>query len=180
MSGPLAVFLIGYRGSGKSSVGRPLAARLHATFVDSDRLIEEDTGTTIARVFEERGEDAFRDLEEQVIARLAERASAGERLVVGAGGGAVLRAANVERMRSSGTVVWLSASAATLSSRILADRRSAGDRPALEGHSAVDEVEEVLARRLELYRRAAHVEVSTEGIDPDAVAARVREVVTAT
>lgn len=173
---PRSIFLIGYRGSGKTSVGRILAERLGWQFIDSDRLAAKRAGRSISEIFGAEGERAFRDLEERVIGDLAERIVAGERMVVAAGGGAVLRPRNVERMRSEGRVVWLRASPEILKTRLSKDERSAQDRPPLLGRSALDEVQDVLRAREPVYRHAAHVEVSAEESDPEVVARSVLEV----
>jgi shikimate kinase len=170
-----SVYLIGYRGSGKSSVGRLLAEKLGRPFVDTDRLVEEKAGKSILTIFAGEGEDAFRDLEEAVVQGVAERSRAGERLVAALGGGVIVRPASVTRLRESGCVVWLDAGAETLRQRILDDPRSPADRPPLSGVSAAGEIEAVLTKRRALYLAAAHVEVSTEGLSPDGVAERVLE-----
>jgi shikimate kinase len=162
-----SVYLVGYRGSGKTAVGRLLAARLGWPFCDADLLLEARAGRSIASIFAADGELAFRDLESAVIDELAARSLGGERLVVATGGGIVLRPRNVEVLRRSGIVVWLEASAGELRRRIGLDPRSASQRPALSpGGTAVDEVEAVLRAREPLYRAAAHHSISTDGRSP--------------
>ncbi|HEX4414877.1 MAG TPA: shikimate kinase, partial [Lacipirellulaceae bacterium] len=95
------VFLIGYRGTGKSTVACELAARLHYQWVDADDLVEERAGKTIARIFAEEGEPAFRALEARVLEHLVNE----RRTVAALGGGIVLREDNRQLVRSSGTVV---------------------------------------------------------------------------
>ena len=168
-----SVFLIGYRGSGKTSVGSALARLLDATFLDLDRLIETEAGKSINRLFAEESEERFRDLEGKSVEAVSRRARK-ERIVVATGGGVVLRASNVNRLRESGTVVWLQAEPEILRARILADPRSVEDRPSLSGSSAADEVETVLARRLDLYRTAAHLVMPTGNLPVEDVAARIR------
>ncbi|MEN8689983.1 MAG: shikimate kinase, partial [Desulfobacterales bacterium] len=99
------LFLIGYRCTGKTSAGRTLAAKLGWTFVDSDRVITVEIGCSIAEFIAANGWAAFRETERKVIIRLSEM----DRQVVAAGGGAVIADENVERMRSSGKVIWLQA-----------------------------------------------------------------------
>jgi len=186
------IFLVGYRATGKSSVGRILAERLGVPFVDSDSMVGENTcGLSIAEYFAARGEEAFRDLEQGALRRiLAERPSTGGP-VVATGGGIILRPSNVAAMREAGPVVWLTASVNTIRSRLAADRLTSKSRPPLlqrdpekappftgpltGSASALDEVAQVLSWREPLYRTAAHAEVSTEGRDPSAVADRVLE-----
>lgn len=167
------LFLIGYRGSGKTSVGERLAAAWGWSFVDSDRLIEERASSSIAEVFSSLGEGRFREIEEDVVVEIAGRAASGERLVAATGGGVVLRASNVSRLRESGRVIWLRASIDELRRRIAEDSHSTRDRPALVGASAADEVERVLTERLPLYASAADRVVDTDGLSIEDV---VREV----
>lgn len=173
---PSPVFLVGYRGSGKSSVGRALADRLGWIYLDCDRAIEEEAGTGIAVIFETRGEAAFRELEERVLESVVARLAASkDGAVIGTGGGVVLRDTNVRRMRALGKVVWLTASATALRERIRADARSAEDRPALLGVSAADEIEAVLRVREPRYRAAADFSVDTEGRPPVEIAREIAE-----
>ena len=174
-----AVYLVGYRASGKTTVGRALAARLCREFVDTDHLVEAEAGREIAAIFKESGEEAFRYLESEVLRRVCERSSQGEGLVVATGGGIVLLAENIKLMRNSGKVVWLRAPAAVLEERIGADPATARNRPPLEGASAASEVEEVLRRRYPLYEASAECIVDTGDLDQEEVcsviAAALRE-----
>lgn len=165
----MVITLIGYRGCGKSSVAPELAGRLGWSWTDSDPLIEQRAGCSIREIFESEGEAGFRLRESQVLAELL----AGDRLVLAAGGGAILAADNRERMRAAGPVVWLQASAATLAGRIAADITSAQRRPSLTGQSITDEVAGVLAVREPLYRQAATLIVDAEGATPQQIAARI-------
>ena len=174
-----AVYLVGYRASGKTTVGRALAARLCREFVDTDHLVETEAGREIAVIFQESGEEAFRHLESEILRRVCERASRGEELVVATGGGVVLLADNIKLMRNSGKVVWLRAPAAVLEQRIGADPATGRSRPPLQGASAASEVEEVLKRRYPLYEASAECIVDTGDLDPEdvcsVVAAALRE-----
>ena len=131
-----SIFLIGYRGSGKSVVGAQLAERLGCHFVDLDRSIEAKAGRSIAEVFAEEGEDAFRGLESEAVVEVCERMDSGESLVVATGGGVVVRPQNTEWLKKSGFVVWLAASAETLSRRIREDPSSGVNRPTLSAAGA--------------------------------------------
>ncbi|MEE3182118.1 MAG: shikimate kinase [Planctomycetota bacterium] len=164
-----AVYLVGYRASGKTTVGRALAARLCCEFVDTDHLVETEAGREIAVIFQESGEEAFRHLESEILRRVCERASRGEELVVATGGGVVLLADNIKLMRNSGKVVWLRAPAAVLEQRIGADPATGRSRPPLQGASAASEVEEVLKRRYPLYEASAECIVDTGDLDPEEV-----------
>lgn len=163
------IFLIGYRGSGKTSLGRLLAARLGYEFFDTDQVMEPHLGMPIADYFSTHGEPRFRQHE---VAALEEAIGLGTNAgggVVATGGGIVLNAGNVQLMRETGCVVWLSAPVETLRQRLTGDPNSGAQRPALSGTSAVDEIESVLRARLPLYRSAAHVELSTADQLPEAL-----------
>ncbi len=108
------IWLIGMMGSGKSTVGRLLADRLNCPFYDTDADVEEESGTTVAEVFEDAGERTFRDLERTTIAEVAALPSG----VVATGGGVVLDHRNVEAMKSSGTIVLLAADIEVIASRV--------------------------------------------------------------
>ncbi|MEN0110155.1 MAG: shikimate kinase, partial [Planctomycetota bacterium] len=163
---PERLFLIGYRGCGKSTVGRLLAAQFGWESVDSDDVIEAEAGKPIAAIFSEQGEPAFRDHEERVVAALCDR----PRVVASLGGGAVLRAKTRDRLTAAGPVVWLEAPADTLAARIAGDSSSGARRPSLTGAPASAEVARVLAERMPVYRACATVAVDADGRPPEAVA----------
>ncbi len=163
------VVLIGYRGSGKTSVGKLLAERLKVPFVDTDRLVVRDVGRSIVEIFEQEGEAGFRRYESEAIADLVGRRA----VVVSVGGGAIMVAANMEALRSLGKIVWLTAPAEVLYGRIVEDASSRGARPALTSLVGVEEVRHVLAEREPVYRRWADVEISTDGVEIEAVVGRI-------
>ena len=119
--------LIGYRATGKTTLARLLAERLGWDWIDADVEIERRAGKSIARIFAEDGEPAFRDLEAQVIADLCRR----DRLVLAAGGGAPLRPESRRAMREAGKVVWLTARPETILARMTADATTTARRPNL-------------------------------------------------
>jgi shikimate kinase len=162
----MVVTLIGYRGCGKSSVGRLLAERLGWSCADADEEIERLSKQTIRQIFEERGELAFRDLEEQTIARLLE----GDELILAAGGGAVLRESTRQRMKSAGPVVWLTASPETLFERIGNDDTTGQRRPDLTSQGGLAEIRSLLELRTPFYRSTADLQIETEGLSPDEIA----------
>src|SRR5262249_29155098 len=122
-----SVFLVGYRGTGKTAVARLLAERLGWEWVDADGALERLDGRTIREIFAAEGEAGFRANEEAVLADLCR----GERRVIATGGGVVLREANRQRMRSAGRVVWLTADARTVWGRLQGDPTTAERRPAV-------------------------------------------------
>lgn len=165
-----AIYLIGYRGAGKSTVGRLLARKLGREFRDLDQAIEESAGMTIARIFADEGETGFREREARALAALASRP---EGAVIATGGGVILSGANVSVLRASGTVVWLRASPAVLRERMAKDTATASRRPALLGKSPLEEVEDVLAAREPLYRAAAHIEVDSGSLGAEEAVERI-------
>jgi shikimate kinase len=162
---PIRLYLIGARGSGKTTIGRLVAAKLGLPFFDADDVLEAKERRAIREMFAVEGESWFRDQEELVLAQLA----AGEHAVIATGGGAVIRTSNRERMRRGGWVVWLRAGADTLWRRLQNDPATPERRPNLAG-GGKEEVVELLHERELHYKNCAHFEVSTDGRSPDAVA----------
>jgi shikimate kinase len=160
--------LVGARGTGKTSVGRIVADRLGLPFADADQELQRRAGRSIAAIFAEPGEPAFRDLEEEVLGALAAR----DALVLATGGGVVLREANRRALRRFGLVVWLTAEPDVLADRL---RRDAGGRPALTAAGTLAEIAAVLAARIPLYRAVADATVDTTGRTPAEVADAVLE-----
>ena len=157
------IVLIGYRGSGKSSVGKKLASKLWLDFVDSDALIIERAGMTIREIFEKEGEAGFREREVAVIQELAGR----DNLVIAAGGGAVLDPTNVEALKKNGKIIWLHAEPDVLHERIQADTETNATRPNLTSAGGLEEIKDVLAQRMTIYKSAAHVRLDVTHLSVD-------------
>ena len=157
----MTITLVGYRGTGKSSVARHLADALGLTAVDADALIEQRAAKTIREIFAADGEPAFRALERTVAAELLQQPG----LVIASGGGAVLNAETRADMRAAGPVVWLRAAPATIAARLDADPSTRDRRPALTEHDPREEIAKLLAVREPLYREVAGVVVDTDGKD---------------
>ncbi len=132
------IVLIGYRGTGKTTIGRKVASLLGRDFMDTDALIMDRAGKTIKDIFADGSESAFRELESAVIADASLRKDA----VIATGGGAVLRPENVKALKANAKVIWLRGDAETLHARIVADAASTSQRPRL-AESAGGELEEV-------------------------------------
>jgi shikimate kinase len=146
------LILVGLPGSGKSTVGRQLARRLRLPFADSDHEIEQRIGCSISSFFEREGEDAFRDIEQQVIAELCEREG-----VLATGGGAVLRPANRARLRESGDVIYLRSSPEDVYRRLRHDKK----RPLLQVEDPLARLRALFEQRDPLYRETAHFVIET-------------------
>src|SRR5262245_46431895 len=138
----LLVFLVGYRGSGKTTVAGLLAERLGWQWLDADALLEVRAGRSIRRIFEEEGEAAFRRMESELLQELCNC----QRHVIATGGGIVLKEANRRRLREAGRVVWLDADASTLWQRMQEDVTTAERRPNLTV-GGLEEVEQLLRVR---------------------------------
>jgi len=152
------IYIIGYRGSGKTSVGSHLAERLGWAYMDTDDRLVEKEGISIREIVSQRGWAAFRQLEKAVVKETCLL----ERHVVATGGGVVLDPDNIETMKTSGTVVWLKASPEIIKERLGLDRKTNGYRPALTRGGTLEEIETVLAERLPLYEAAGHISVETD------------------
>jgi shikimate kinase len=162
MGGDRAILLCGPMGSGKSSVGRALAARLGWDFVDSDAEIEARAGLSVARIFEREGEAGFRAREREALRALPAR-----RCVIALGGGAVEAAENRAILADKGRLVWLDARPETLASRV----GDAADRPLLAGLDAaarVQRLRELCERRAGAYA-TAELRIATDALSPDEV-----------
>ena len=150
------IVLIGYRGTGKSTVGRLLASRCGRKLVSTDVEIIKRAQRTIPEIVAQEGWEYFRDLESNICKELASR----DQLVIDTGGGAILRAQNVEALKTNGTVFWLTASVETIARRI----GSGNQRPSLTGtKSFVDEIQDVLRERTPKYQAAADHIIVTDG-----------------
>jgi|TARA_R110002050_G_scaffold111825_2_gene225830 shikimate kinase len=146
------IFLVGPMGSGKSTIGRQLAKKLHRKFFDSDREIEKRTGVSISWIFEMEGEEGFREREQKVIDEL----SAMDNIVMATGGGAVLAEAN-RRNLARGKVVYLAATAEQLYRRTSRDT----SRPLLQVGDRRQQIKQLMAQRDPLYREVADVVLQT-------------------
>lgn len=149
----LSLALVAMPGAGKTTVGRLLAKQLHLPFVDVDHEIERRLGMAIKDFFAQQGEAAFRDVEQSVLAELAN----GRPMVLATGGGAVLREANREALHHHCTVVYLRSSPEELFRRLRHDRQ----RPLLQVADPLRKLRELFRERDPLYRRTAHFVIET-------------------
>jgi shikimate kinase len=163
---PNRIVLVGFMGTGKSAVGVRLAARLGYRFEDMDRRIEKRTGRSIAAIFEERGEEAFREEELREASALARL----DRRVVAAGGGAFARPETRARLQEGAMTVWIRGDIETLVKRIRPD----GTRP-LAGNRAI--MRALLAEREPSYRLADLVVDTSRDTTPGGLAGRIVDMI---
>jgi len=162
--------LIGYRATGKTSVGARLAQLLHRPFVDLDQVLVAEAGKSVAEIVAQGGWEEFRRREKELVARF--RPTRG--LILATGGGVVLDPENVEALRENGVAIWLTADPATIRERLNLDQAPGeGFRPSLTGRDPVQEVAAVLESRQPLYRAAARIIVDTENCSVSQVVARI-------
>lgn len=160
------IFLVGYRCTGKSTVGRALAARLGWSFADADDHVEAAAGKSIKEIFATEGEFAFRELESAALTELCKRNAC----VIATGGGAILREANREALKARGRVVWLTATPETVLNRLQTDPTTGARRPNLTAAGGEEEVRALIAFREPLYRQVAHFAIATDTLSPAEIA----------
>lgn len=149
------IYLIGFMGSGKSTVARELATYMKATCVEMDEQIEEQQQMPITQIFNTYGETYFRDLETEFLRSLTEK----ENIVVSCGGGSVLRDENADLMKTHGKIILLTAKPETIYERV----KDSKNRPVLNGNMTVAYIQELMEKRRARYETVADVRISTDG-----------------
>jgi shikimate kinase len=170
----MSVILIGYRASGKTSIGRKLADRLWQPFVDSDEEIVKQAKMPIREIFAQQGEAAFRDLETAVVRELAGR----KEHVIALGGGAVGRPENRQAIAAGGhRVIYLKCDPKILHQRMTADANTAHQRPNLTAAGGLAEIEQLLAEREPVYREIMTAELDVTDLSIDEALARIARMI---
>lgn len=159
------IVLIGMRGSGKTSVGRLLAARLGRRFIEMDEMITQKTGMSVSEIVTRHGWPGFRKIESEVTRKVARL----DNTVNATGGGVVTSGTNVRALKKNGKLVWLRASPETL----LARTRNDPSRPSLTGRPPEEDMAATLKERLPVYQSVADFIVDTDGVTPEAVAGNI-------
>ena len=158
------IILIGFMGSGKTTVGQQLAAETGRDFYDMDDLVEEHAGMSVADIFERKGEEYFRKLEHRILAEAVK----GTDRILAAGGGIVLNPDNMPVMRQNGIVVALAARTDTLWERL----EHSEDRPLLRGNNPREKMERLFSQRSGLYQDADFI-IHVDGKSPSAIAQEI-------
>jgi len=152
------LFLIGYRCSGKTSIGKVLADRMEWSFIDTDDWVTAASGCSIKEIVTTSGWPVFRYWEQRALIDIIQK----DRQVVATGGGIVLEKRNITLMKKSGKIIWLTARSETIRSRMMADPATDAFRPALTSQGAAEEIDLELAQRTPLYTWAADLSISTD------------------
>jgi shikimate kinase len=160
---PDKIALIGFMGSGKTTHGRKLARRMGYHFADTDVMIEEKSGKTIAQIFESSGEEGFRNLESEILKETLQR----NKLVLSTGGGLPCYGNNMDVLLENFTVIYLDMNTPALASRLLQSKNK--NRPVISGFSGdalIHRIHEILQHRLPHYQQA-HIQVEGTGLTTD-------------
>lgn len=160
------IILIGFMGTGKSTVARKLSRKTGIPVREMDDMIAEQEGMTITEIFEKYGESYFRDLE----TRQAEAVSETDGVIVSCGGGTVMRQENVDYLRKNGTIILLQADPDTVYERV---RRGGDKRPLLNRHMSRGYISWLMKQRDDVYRAAADIILETGGMNSERVAEEI-------
>lgn len=162
------IILVGYMGSGKTTISRILSALFYTTVKDTDEMIVREYGRSINDIFEKDGEEVFRDMETELIRELV---SQGEDMyILSCGGGMILREENRRLLKTLGTVIYLKAQPETIYKRVKGD----DSRPLLAGDNLMDKIIRMLDERGALYEDAAGIVITSDGKSPERVAEEIR------
>ena len=155
------ILLIGFMGAGKSTVSAKLSELLAMEIMEMDAYIQKNEGMSIKDIFATNGEEYFRNCESNTLIELRER----KHMVVSCGGGVPLREKNVELMKNSGYVVWLTATPEAIYERV----KDSTERPLLNGNMNVPFIQNLMESRREKYERAADIVIDTTGKEIESI-----------
>ncbi len=160
-----SIALIGFMGTGKTTVGKLLAKRLDKEFVEIDELIAKRAGKSIPEIFEEDGETRFREVEIELIKEVAEM----KNVVISCGGGVVLNRINIDRLKKNAVLILLTASPETILKRTSSDN----ERPLLNALSRLEKIKELLEFRKPFYNSSAYFTIDTTNLEIDEVVDKI-------
>lgn len=162
------IYLIGFMGTGKSTISKKLAQKLNLHTIEMDAEIERRNSMKISEMFEKHGEPYFRDLETQLLEEIAQT----EPCIISCGGGAVLRPENVALMKASGLIVLLDAKPETIYDRV----KGSTERPILNNNMSVEFIGELMAKREAVYRQSCDAAVATDDRSPMEIADEILKI----
>ncbi len=161
------IFLIGFMGTGKSTISAALGRRLSREVMEMDELIAKREGMPISEIFEKKGELYFRERETGLLVELQEK----DDVIVSCGGGTPMRECNVTEMKKSGVIVLLTAEPETILERV----KRSHDRPLLENNKTAEYIAELLGKRWDRYEAAADLSIATDGKNTAAICSEILE-----
>ena len=164
---PYNIVLIGFMGTGKSSISKVLSEMLEMTWIDTDTLIEKKMDMTIERIFDNHGEARFREIETEVIKDVEKN----DYRIISCGGGVPLKEENIKHLKSNGQIVLLEASVDTIYKRLKHDNT----RPLLKSKISFESIGQMLEQRKKAYSSACDITVSTNDKDTKEVAMEIIE-----
>lgn len=165
----MKIILIGYRATGKSTVGRLLSRKLKVAFCDTDAIVEKAAGKLIKEIVALEGWDLFRAREKDAVRSLEQKGAC----VVATGGGVVLDRENVEILKRAGVVIWLKTPLKDIIARLKRDAQTEATRPQFSSGNIVQETQDIMQQRLPLYEKTADYVVDTAGKNPAQVAEEI-------
>ena len=155
------IFLIGYRCSGKTKIGKSIAGILNWPFVDTDYKVVEEEGMSISKIVDKKGWDFFRKKETAILKKICNH----DNQIVATGGGIVLNKENRANMKKSGKIIWLKANFSTVKKRMLFDCKTKDFRPALTSKKVDEEIKETLLLRKPYYKKTMDFSIDTDNLD---------------
>ncbi len=161
----MKIFLIGYRCTGKTTLGKILAHHLNFAFIDTDRLIEQHLGSTILEIIEKQGWEKFRQIEKQTLFNIKNI----EDTVIATGGGIIIDPDNQQFIKKNGFCIWLDADIKTIMVRLNTDNKNRALRPALTNKDLFSETNEMVKKRDPLYKNTAHIRIDTSFHTPEEI-----------
>ncbi len=166
----MKIFLIGYRCTGKTTIGKTLADLLKFDFIDTDSMIEQKIESSILDFVEKNGWDKFRQIEKETLLKTKKD----KNIVIATGGGIILDRENQQFIKNNGFTVWLDASLSTILSRLKKDFKTKDSRPSLTNDDVFNETAKVLKQRIPIYQRISHIKVDTNFNPPEEIANTIK------
>jgi len=161
----MKIFLIGYRCTGKTTLGKILAHRLNFDFIDTDRLIEQYLGSTILKIIENQGWKKFRQIEKQTLLNTKRN----KNTIIATGGGIIIDPDNQQFIKKNGLCIWLDADIKTIMVRLNIDNKTKELRPALTNKDLPAETRLMIKKRKPLYQNTAHIRIDTSFHRPEEI-----------
>jgi shikimate kinase len=161
----MKIFLIGYRCTGKTTIGKIIAHRLNFNFIDTDHLIEKQLGLTIREIIEKQGWEKFREIEKQILLNTKNN----NNTIIATGGGIIIDHDNQQFIKKNGLCIWLDADIETIMVRLNNDNKTRTLRPALTNKDLFEETNEIVKKRIPLYKNTSHIKIDTSFNTPEEI-----------